>query len=1088
MSSEHAEADQTAPEITGVYMPHAAQASGPRPPAGDATDALGEATVAPELGVPSALRRDTTHEETVAPDMTGAYVPQVTNAAGNRVGPAAETGVAEATGAYDPRNMAALPASATSIARPKRSRTGSVPGKRIGRYVLETFHAKGGMGEIWVAEDTAIGRKVALKQIFGKRPEQRDRFLIEATVTGQLEHPGIVPVHEVGHSEEGNPFYVMKFVHGHTLKKAIAKYHANERPSDVPREVQQLRLLQNFVSLVQTVAYAHSRGVLHRDLKPENVMLGPYGETLLLDWGLAKLIGAREETRDAGTYVTVKHSSESTDTQAGSIMGSPSYMAPEVAAGLMAEVDQRSDVYLLGATLYEILTGHLPREGTNLMRLIEQARRELPVAPRKLKRDVPRPLEAICMKALALRKQDRYATAEALAEDVQRYLAGEPVSAYRERLYERAWRWIKRHRRGLTFASAIAVVAGLSVLAVAKIGEAELRRKQAQEQTDRLRTLDQARIDAKTFRRLADDALFYAATADPASQHAPYFDPRQGEEAARAALAIVHNWGPALDQFPIDEEREPLKKEAYDLLLLLAQIQARQATGPDDAQALLDVLDQAAPLREWTQGLYRLRAQALRLRGEAADADTASKLAVNEDTPATAMDHFLLGDSYRAAASKQTHWQTEANLWQPDPELLRKAIEEFRLALRIDPNHFWSHLQLGRCYQTLGQGAEAVATLGACIALKPDSPWGYTTRAMALIYLQRFPEAEWNLNKALQLTPDNRVARLHRGVAYWRQGKRDYALQDFTEVLQPPTEQRLPEAAFYRGQLFLQEGDDDRALEDFNLVAVERPHFRTVYHYRCQIYFARGEDARGLDDLSAYLAHDRALDPRSAEAYEQRGHLLRFLDMAKGLRRKKAQLAVTELEHAVQMGSKSPSVFDDLGATLEQCGRVQDAVSAYTRGLELAPDDTLLLVKRGWALEQLNRLEDAEGDFAHAIRVSPKYAEAHTGLGYIRARRELKPDAQREADLAILHGADQYIILHNTACIYAVLSQSDKPRKTEHQDMAIALLQRAVELWRQAATGRSEIELIQKEAAFPQELRNRPEFQQLLNGVAAPIR
>src|SRR5581483_10894829 len=183
--------------------------------------------------------------------------------------------------------------------------TGSAPAQEeapphsCGRYLLKRFHAKGGMGEIWLAEDPDIGRSVALKRMLTNRADQQRRFRVEAQVTGQLEHPGIVPIHELGINEQGQPFYVMKFVHGRTLQKVIDDYHAAKAKTG-EREVEQFRLLQIFISLCQTVAYAHSRGVLHRDLKPENVMLGPYGETMLLDWGIAKVKDAPEEGRAEG--------------------------------------------------------------------------------------------------------------------------------------------------------------------------------------------------------------------------------------------------------------------------------------------------------------------------------------------------------------------------------------------------------------------------------------------------------------------------------------------------------------------------------------------------------------------------------------------------------------------------------------------------------------------------------------------------------------------------------------------------------------------------------------------------------------------
>jgi tetratricopeptide (TPR) repeat protein/tRNA A-37 threonylcarbamoyl transferase component Bud32 len=1060
--------DEQATEATGDY--HLPEANGQA--SFSPTERLpSEETVAPEFGVSSA---------SAAPvAATGVYIPQATKEGRNH-DPAAHTEPAGPTGAYTPSGTPIAEESPRDAAADSGKRkTHGKAGSRVGRYVLQKFHAKGGMGEIWLADDPAIGRAVALKRMFGTRPDKQERFLVEARVTGKLEHPGIVPVHEVGRTEEGHPFYVMKFIHGRTLKNVIQELHEPVEPSAVPREVQLVKLLQSFLCLCQTVAYAHSHSVLHRDLKPDNVMLGPFGETVLLDWGLAKVMGQPDHPAEPGVVESVKLTGESTETRAGAIMGSPSYMSPEVAAGLNTEIDQRSDIYLLGATLYEIITGRLPREDSSVLRVLELARNHVPEAPRKVKRDLPRPLEAICLKAMAPRKEDRYQTAQALAEDMERYLAGEPVSAYRERVHERIWRFAKRHRRLLGSTAAAVAILGLGLFGLAKINEARKLQREAQVQADELMAQEQARNDVKQFRRLADEARFYAATADPVSEHAPFFDPAQGEATGQAALAIAERWGAALADLPLVDERPQLKLDLYDLMLLLAQIKAGKITKPGEASALLDFLAGAAALQESSGSYHRLRSQAYRLLGEDARAAEEMTLAEKNQAGATALDHFLLGESYRTAASRQAS-AADVQIWRPNPELLAKAALEYRRALQLDPNHYWSHFQLGRCYQSLGRGAEAVGELGTCVVLKPDSPWGYTARAMALIYLKRHEEAESDLNRVLTLAPDNRLARLHRGVVYWIEGKRDLALEDFTRVLDLPEEKRLPEAAFYRGQFYLQDGDAGRALQDFDLVVALRPSFWTVYQYRCQIYFARGEDARGMADVDRYLARGREFDPHAPEAYEQRGHLLRFLKMPNDLARKKAQMGARELARAVALGRRSASVYNDLGAALEESGQVEDAIKAYSQGLRIAPDNVLLLVKRGWALDQLNKLQEAEADFAHAVRVAPRYAEAHTGLAYQLARRQQRPEAQREADLALLHGGANYLVLHNTACVYAALAQSDQARKTGHQDAAIAMLQRSLELWREEGGELNEMDLIKGEPAFGEELRRRPEFLKLL--------
>jgi serine/threonine-protein kinase len=204
------------------------------------------------------------------------------------------------------------------------------PQLRSERYVVSGFHARGGVGEVWMAEDAEIGRTVALKRLRPNREALKDRFLLEAQVTGQLEHPGIVPVHDLGIDQEGRPFYVMSFVHARTLKDVLAEHHGDVRPGAESREVESARLLEIFVKVCHAVAYAHHRGVLHRDVKPENIMLGPFGEVLVLDWGMAKL-RCQPQPAEGSRPVQLTGSSGSTETEAGTVLGSPPYMPPEAA-------------------------------------------------------------------------------------------------------------------------------------------------------------------------------------------------------------------------------------------------------------------------------------------------------------------------------------------------------------------------------------------------------------------------------------------------------------------------------------------------------------------------------------------------------------------------------------------------------------------------------------------------------------------------------------------------------------------------------------------------------------------------------------
>ena len=260
--------------------------------------------------------------------------------------------------------------------------------------------------------------------------------------------------------------------------------------------------------------------MVHRDLKPDNVMVGPFGETIVIDWGLAKVVG-HPYVRGGTELVYLPASSGSAPTVAGAYMGSPPYMAPELAEGHADDADERTDVYLLGATLYEIVTGRAPRQGSSRDELLELARSVDPVPPRQVKPEIPRPLEAICLKAMTRRKQDRYPGAGTLAEEVQRYLAGEPVSVYREGLPARSWRWCKRHRRAVERTAAAVLVLAVAAVAGLALRRSELRRQTAEREAAQVRQREQARIDVAEFRRLSDEAHFFAASILPDDRTRP---------------------------------------------------------------------------------------------------------------------------------------------------------------------------------------------------------------------------------------------------------------------------------------------------------------------------------------------------------------------------------------------------------------------------------------------------------------------------------------------------------------------------------------------------------------------------------------
>jgi len=294
------------------------------------------------------------------------------------------------------------------------------------RYTRTSLHASGGMGVVWLARDTHIGRDVALKELPAEGLAAAGvplRFLREARITGQLEHPGVVPVYELGcDADTGRPFYAMRFVKGRTLTEVARAFHRQcGRGAYEPLGL--VNLLTAFVSICNTIAYAHSHGIVHRDLKGENIVLGDFGEVIVLDWGLAKRLDGTDEEADA----TLPGMSEpATDaarqlgkTMMGQVMGTPAYLSPEQAAGRLDLVGPCSDIFGLGAILYEILAGEPPYRGSSTDDLLQKARAGVVEPPRVHWPAVPPALEAACLKALCKEPADRYPTAAEFGQEIQ---------------------------------------------------------------------------------------------------------------------------------------------------------------------------------------------------------------------------------------------------------------------------------------------------------------------------------------------------------------------------------------------------------------------------------------------------------------------------------------------------------------------------------------------------------------------------------------------------------------------------------------------------------------------------------------------
>jgi eukaryotic-like serine/threonine-protein kinase len=791
---------------------------------------------------------------------------------------------------------------------------------------------------------------VALKQILDTHaddPASRQRFLLEAEVTGGLEHPGIVPVYCLGTYGDGRPYYAMRFIRGDSLKEAIEHYHASAALQTDPgrRSLEQHKLLRRFIDVCNAIDYAHSRGVLHRDIKPGNVLVGKHGETLIVDWGLAKPTGQSDARSDERT-LRPSSASGSAETLPGSALGTPAYMSPEQAEGDLDRLGTRSDVYSLGATLYCLLTGRPPFEGGDIGGILRGVQRGDFRPPRTIDPATDRALEAVCLKAMALKPEDRYGSCRALAEDVERWMADEPVSAWREPFFRRVRRWARRNRT--------AVAAALVALAVGVIGLGAVAGVQAR---------------ANHALRKANDATKQALGQAKEAQRATDAALAQSEESRRQAEAV--------SLFLVDAFRSP-DPEHTGREVKVADVLDRASAQLDKefagSRATKGALLEALGLTYGGLGLFD-EAVSLHTRERAE-----REAALGSDHPSTLNSR----DSLATVYVRSDRLSEAIPLYE---ETLR--LREARLGLD-HPDTLKSRNFLAHAYHDAGRMTESIALLQATLKLfeaklGPDHPDVFRSRGLlASAYSAdgRTTEALALFESALKLFdarlgPDHSetlIVRNNQAVAYKRAGR----LPEAIALLEPAL--KLHEAKL---------GSDHAAtlqcrnnLTTFYLaagrladvIALNEKEFRRV-----QLPFGPGDSRtlqRAANLAMAYKAvaraqrdagrHQEALDPyrravtiqedlvkRRPEMAVHKNILAWFLTDFGMCLREMDSLSEAEpaLERALaiwlgrisEQSSVGPGstgnllwTLDELGKVDRKSGRVGQAIAAYRRAMEVA--------------------------------------------------------------------------------------------------------------------------------------------------------
>ena len=839
---------------------------------------------------------------------------------------------------------------ASSPAESVRQTLGS--GASVMRFRVLREHAKGGLGKVSVAEDLELRREVAFKEIqhrFADDMEARSRFLLEAEITGSLEHPGIVPVYGLGTHPDGRPYYAMRFIHGDSLQQAIDQYFAPAEGFVDPslKQLEFRKLLRRFIDVCNAIDYAHSRGIIHRDLKPGNVMLGDYGETLVVDWGIAKSVTVRGSLfRSALERLPPLTMGEGSQTMMGVAIGTPQFMSPEQAAGKLNDLGPASDIYSLGATLYCLLTGTAAFTSRKLLEIMEQVKSGSFPPPIEVDPRISPPLNAICLKAMDRIPALRYESAKALAGDIENWLADEPVVAYPENRWERLSRWIRRHQaRAQAAAVAVIVIAVVSVIAAILIDYSRRAEAFALSQLEIANNLEIAARKQETL----------------AKQEAVRLS-RQTREAIDTMLTGIAD---ALDAFPgmQDALRRLLERAAQDYTRL-----AKVDSADPDLQA------------EAARSLRRLADVYAKLNS----VDLARTALIQADET---LQHQL------KASGRKPQFELELAITNTNRGLLEAAAGKTNLAISFFQTAITSLQEIVKSHpdeidyqDALGTALIGLGQVEQNVSQRPAAD-RHLQQARSLFQALRirYPES----SRVLTATAHSEKA---YGVYLMDVGRATEAVQIFDQAIQAhdvlvdefPAEpeyfaQRaaarinLAEALRSLGRWAVVVRNDESCVADLQQVVRARPD---VPLYREDLAIARTNLGQSLRRLGSNTEAVPILQ-KALESFEEMAASYRLPRYVEGLANTRISLA---------------QVFSELGQHDAALALVNTAIDDYRELLDVEPQSAIYQESLGLAHSNRGRILARRGDLPAGVQAY------ETGLALLKAAADQEPQTARFAD------------------------------------------------------------------------------------------
>jgi serine/threonine-protein kinase len=822
-------------------------------------------------------------------------------------------------------------------------RESSVPAEQAGQdwgdYHLVEEVGRGGMGVVFKARQRVANRVVALK-VLRQGPLGEDetvrRFRNEAEIVAQLDHPAIVPLYEVVEGPRGVAFS-MKYLEGGSLAEHLPRFASDARAA-----------AQMVATVARAVHHAHQRGVLHRDLKPSNILLDNEGRPYVTDFGLARRVAM-----------------DGSLTQSGALVGTPNYMAPEQTSGRKAAVTTLTDVHGLGAVLYTLLAGRSPFQGDSLLETLAQIQQEDPVPPSQHGRPVDRDLETICMKSLAREPQARYVSPEALAEDLERWLAGKPILARPIGRLARTWRWCRRNPAGAALVGALVLAATVLAGSIGWIAaNRQAQRAQVESRVREALVLAEPQLQAGNPRAPELLAAVRVADAQLASEFLPAVMREQVEQlrADQKMLAVLEDIrleqaGTTATRFslaPADPKYEAafqeygIEVDALSIPEAVARIQARRIAphlvdalenwararksrrkGDASWRRLLDIADIADAQNPWRSRFREALAQ------EKGPDEWKRLIASAPSKELSAATFTLLG-----GLLDQTEFRT-------DRELINQLVTVLQEGQEMQPADFWLNHGLARalyCRQP-PQLEEAIGFYRAAVALRPQSPGTHLNLGAALGEKRDLPAAIREFRKAVGLDAEAANAHFNLGTALAQKGEVNEAITELREAIRLRPD--YLQAHNNLGNVLRMKGDLVEAVQEFR-VAI---HIEPGHHH---LHNNLGNTLRQMGDLDrAGAAYTEAirLKPDFAEAHLNLGAVL--------AEKEQRDEAIKEYRVAIQIQKDFPRAHFNLAIALKSNGEEDEAIREYQEALRLQPDYPEANCNLGQLLRDQGRFAEA---------------------------------------------------------------------------------------------------------------------------------